>query len=311
MRRCVTVSGILFLAFVMWSGVASAAPTYPVPDSFLAGVPLELGNPGGSAPGSNDWSCVPSDAHPEPVVLVHGTGGARQTNWAVYAPLLANEGYCVYSLTYGNFPELPWPLDAIGGMTPIDTGTAQIATFVDQVLSSTGASKVDLVGHSQGTLQANNYVKFFGGADKVSKIVSLAPPWHGTYGNDQISVGRSMRALGIDDEVAAGFPVCGACPEMFQGSAFIDRMRADGVYVPGIEYTNIATRYDELVVPYTSGIEPGPNTTNIVVQDGCEQDYSDHVAVAGSARAAGFVLNALDPAHPRDVPCRFVAPVAG
>lgn len=311
MRRCVSVSGILFLAFVMWAGVASAAPAYPVPDSFLAGVPLELGNPDGSAPGSNDWSCRPSDAHPEPVVLVHGTGGARQTNWAVYAPLLANEGYCVYSLTYGNFPDLPWPLDAIGGMTPIDTGTAQIAAFVDRVLASTGAAKVDLVGHSQGTVQANNYVKFFGGADKVAKIVSLAPPWQGTYGNDQISAGRFLRSLGVDDAVAAGFPVCQACPEMLQGSKFIDRMRAGGVYVPGIEYTNIVTRYDELVVPYTSGLESGPDTTNIVVQDGCEQDYSDHVAVAGSARAAGFVLNALDSDHPREVPCRFVAPVAG
>lgn len=311
MRRCVSVSGILFLAFVMWAGVASAAPAYPVPDSFLAGVPLELGSPDGSAPGSNDWSCRPSDAHPEPVVLVHGTGGARQTNWAVYAPLLANEGYCVYSLTYGNFPDLPWPLDAIGGMTPIDTGTAQIAAFVDRVLASTGAAKVDLVGHSQGTVQANNYVKFFGGADKVAKIVSLAPPWQGTYGNDQISAGRFLRSLGVDDAVAAGFPVCQACPEMLQGSKFIDRMRAGGVYVPGIEYTNIVTRYDELVVPYTSGLESGPDTTNIVVQDGCEQDYSDHVAVAGSARAAGFVLNALDSDHPREVPCRFVAPVAG
>ncbi|MGV9864922.1 lipase family alpha/beta hydrolase, partial [Rhodococcus koreensis] len=217
----------------------------------------------------------------------------------------------VYSLTYGNFPDLPWPLDAIGGMTPIDTGTAQIAAFVDQVLASTGAAKVDLVGHSQGTVQANNYVKFFGGADKVAKIVSLAPPWQGTYGNDQISAGRFLRSLGVDDAVAAGFPVCRACPEMLQGSKFIDRMRAGGVYVPGIEYTNIVTRYDELVVPYTSGLEPGPDTTNIVVQDGCEQDYSDHVAVAGSARAAGFVLNALDRDNPREVPCRFVAPVAG
>ncbi|WP_072686844.1 esterase/lipase family protein [Rhodococcus marinonascens] len=292
-------------------GTASAQSILAVPDSFLAGVPLELGNPGGSAPGSNDWSCRPSDAHPEPVVLLHGTGGGRQTNWAVYAPLLANEGYCVYSLTYGNLQGLTWPLNAIGGMTPIDVGTAQISTFVDLVLASTGASKVDIVGHSQGTMQANNYVKFFGGADRVAKIVSLAPLWHGAYGTEQVSVGRSMRSLGIDDEVQAGIPACKACVEMIHGSAFIDHMRADGVYVPGIDYTNITTRYDEIVVPYTSGIEPGPNATSIVVQDGCERDYSDHLALAGSARGAGFVLNALDPDHPREVPCRFVAPIAG
>ncbi|AOW95080.1 lipase [Rhodococcus sp. WMMA185] len=301
------------LVLVLWAGAgaAFAQPILPVPDSFLAGVPLELDNPGGSAPGSNDWSCLPSDAHPEPVVLLHGTGGAQQSNWAVYAPLLANEGYCVYALTYGNFPDQPWPMNAIGGMKPIDVGTAQVSAFVDRVLASTGASKVDIVGHSQGTMHANNYVKFFGGADKVGKIVSLAPLWQGTYGTEQVSIGKSMRSLGIDDEVQAGIPACEACMQLLHGSAFIDRMRSDGIYVPGIDYTNITTRYDEIVVPYTSGIEPGPNATNIVVQDGCEQDFSDHVSVAGSARAAGFVLNALDPDHPREVPCRFVAPVAG
>ncbi|MER2222800.1 MAG: lipase, partial [Rhodococcus sp. (in: high G+C Gram-positive bacteria)] len=36
-----------------FSSVASAQAPLPVPNAFLAGVPQELGNPGGSAPGSN------------------------------------------------------------------------------------------------------------------------------------------------------------------------------------------------------------------------------------------------------------------
>ena len=42
------------------------------------------------APGTNDWSCKPTAAHPEPVVLVHGTFGNKSTNWQTYGPLLAN-----------------------------------------------------------------------------------------------------------------------------------------------------------------------------------------------------------------------------
>ena len=48
-----------------------------------------------------------------------------------------------------------------------------------------------------------------------------------------------------------------------------------------------------------------------VVQDSCEQDYSDHMAIAGSRRAAYMVLNALDPERPVKVPCTFVPPFTG
>jgi triacylglycerol lipase len=270
-----------------------------------------LGNPGGSAPGSNDFSCKPTEQHPNPVVLVHGTGGNRQTNWATYSPLLANEGYCVFALTYGNFPDQPWPLSAIGGMQEIPSSAAQLASFVDQVLGATGASSVDLIGHSQGTIINGYYAKFLGGADKVDNIVSVAPLWKGTLGNEQVSIGRAMRDLGVSEAAQAGFPICKACLNMGAGSEFIENLRAGGVYAPGVRYTNITTRYDELVLPYTNGLEAGPNATNIVVQDGCEQDISDHLAIAASLRAATFALNALDPLHPRPVPCNPVWPIVG
>ncbi len=51
-------------------------------------------------------------------VVRAGTGGGAQTNWGVYAPLLANQGYCVYSMTYGAY-DLPWPISAVGGMLPM------------------------------------------------------------------------------------------------------------------------------------------------------------------------------------------------
>ena len=98
-------------------------------------------------------------------------------------------------------------------------------------------------------------------------------------------------------------PGCTACSQMGADSEFMAKMRAGGVAVKGIRYTNIVTRYDELVQPYTSGIEPGMR--NITVQDGCATDYTEHFEIAADPVAAGYVLNALDPARPTPVPCTW------
>jgi hypothetical protein len=79
--------------------------------------------------------------------------------------------------------------------------------------------------------------------------------------------------------------------------------------VKGISYTNIVTKYDELVSPYTSGIQAG--MTNYTVQDFCDQDYTEHFEIAADPVAAQLVLNALDPAHQHTVPCRLVLPFEG
>ncbi|MGY2060985.1 esterase/lipase family protein, partial [Nocardia gipuzkoensis] len=115
MRRLPGSMLIMAVLTALWvSAAGSAHAEYPVVYNFFAGIPGELTDPGGALPGSNDWSCRPTAAHPNPVVLLHGTGGGAQTNWGVYVPLLANEGYCVYALTYGAY-DLPWPISAIGG----------------------------------------------------------------------------------------------------------------------------------------------------------------------------------------------------
>src|SRR5699024_9633575 len=148
---------------------ATPAEPLPVPSTFFAGIGPELVDPGGSLPGVNDWGCVPSAEHPNPVILVHGTGGGAQTNWGAMAPRIKNAGYCVYALTYGQIPGAPWPVSAIGGMAPMQDSAQQLSDFVDRVLDATGAEQVDFVGHSQGTLMPNYYVKFLGGAQYVDK----------------------------------------------------------------------------------------------------------------------------------------------
>ncbi len=299
-------------------GTAAAAEELPVPPTFFSGIGPELAYPGGDLPGVNDWDCVPSAEHPHPVILVHGTGGGAQTNWGPMAPALKNEGYCVFALTYGAIPDAPWPVSAVGGMAAMEDSAAQLAMFTDSVLAATGAEKVDLVGHSQGTLMPNYYVQNLGGHEKVGTYVSLAPLWNGTDAGGASAITEFMQAQAADNPALQAYvdliaEYCGACFQMSTGADFIERMRARprGLFVDEVRYVNIVTRYDELIAPYTSGLGEGPNVTNVVVQDECEEDLSEHLSVAASPRAQRYVLNALDPDDAVPVGCEFVAPIFG
>ena len=304
-RSAVLLSALVAAALLVASSPADAADPLPVPYQFLPSAVLG-GAPDADAPGTNDWSCRPNPEHPRPVVLVHGTAGNRSTNWQTYGPLLKNNGYCVFALTYGVAPGTAYPFSALGGMTDIAASAAELSAFVDRVLAATGAGKVDLVGHSQGTLMPVYDAKFLGGARKIRHYVSLAPLWHGTSLGDV----KPLLATAFGPEVTSQeAPFCTACSQMSTSSAFMAKMRDGGVAVPGIDYVNIVTRYDELVLPYTSGIEPGMK--NIVLQDQCPQDLTEHFEIAADRNATVLVLNALDPAHPRPVPCVPVLPFVG
>jgi triacylglycerol esterase/lipase EstA (alpha/beta hydrolase family) len=289
---------------------AGAATGYPVVYNITAARGV-LADPSAPPPGANDFSCKPSAAHPDPVVLVHGLGATMGENWASYAPLLADNGYCVFALTYGTQHDNPY----IGGLAPMEDSSAELADFVQRVLAATGARKVDLVGHSEGTVMPQYYLKFRGGAQYVDKYVAITPIYHGTTALGLGSLATTLeRAFpqyaGPYEQAFADF--CGSCQEFLRGSAFLQHLYADGVYaVPGVTYTAIMTRYDELVTPYTSGRLSAPNATNIVVQNQCPIDFADHVAMAFDPTVGQDVLNALDPAHRKPVPCHLVLPVVG
>jgi len=295
--------------------MALPAPSYaaplPVPYYFLPSAVIGGLPPNSNPPGANDWTCKPSAAHPRPVVLVHGLTGNKATNWQTYAPLLKNNGYCVFALTYGVNKTAPPAIDQFGGVNRMQDSALQVKAFIDKVLTATGARKVDIVGHSEGTVVPDYYAKFLGGATKINRYISLAPIWHGTNpaGLDTLSeIGTPFgvtAALGqaLDPYFASG-------PQLLAHSGFWTKLRSGGTpRVPGIEYINIVTKYDELVQPYTSGIEPGMK--NYVVQDFCAIDFAEHFEIAADPVAAGIVLNALDPWHTRPVPCTLVLPFVG
>jgi triacylglycerol esterase/lipase EstA (alpha/beta hydrolase family) len=258
-----------------------------------------------SPPGSNDWSCRPSQAHPNPVVLVHGLSANQANNWGYLAPQLAGSGYCVFSLTYG----VTGP-PTVGGLAPMERSAQELAAFVDRVRDETGAEKVDIVGHSEGSLMPDYYVKFLGGDEAVERYVGMTPLWDGTEAAGLALLDRTGQQFGLDPVLRASLdPLCGSCRQFLPGSEFLEKINADGgPAVDGVTYTMILTRYDELVVPYTSGLLDG--ATNIVLQDGCPTDLAEHVAVAFDPVTLAHIRNALDPDHAQPVRCTPVGPEA-
>jgi hypothetical protein len=152
------------------------------------------------------------------------------------------------------------------------------------------------------------YIEYLGGAAKVAHYVGVSGVKHGTALHGIGTLATQFESLfpGAGDPLAGE---CGSCDEFLQGSAFIHALEARAP-APGVIYTNLSTRYDELVSPYTSSFLEGKNVTNITMQDGCPVDASDHLSIISSRRTGQYILNALDPAHAQPVPCAPVAPVA-
>jgi pimeloyl-ACP methyl ester carboxylesterase len=292
------------------NSVHADAP-YPVLYSTVSVGPKPITDPSAPPAGANIWSCKPSAQHPDPVILVHGLGATMAENWGTMAPLLADNGYCVYALTYGLDPGEPY----VGGVEAMETSSLQLAALVSRVLASTGAAKVDLVGHSEGTVMPQYYLKFEGGAAKVNRYVAITPLYQGTS-LDGFSALLATLEKALPSATApvtgAVTKVCGSCQEFLTGSPFLTHLYADGHYaVPGVTYTTIMTKYDELVSPYTSGRLNAPNATNIVVQNQCATDFSEHLTMAFDPVVAQDVLNALDPGQAQPVPCTLVVPGVG
>jgi len=280
-----------------WRHVRTLLPALALAAAAVTAAPAAAAAQSSQATSSgwNDYSCKPSAQHPRPVVLVHGTLGNSVDNWLGFAPYLVDRGYCVFSLDYGQLPGVP----LFHGLGPVGRSAGQLSSYVDRVLAATGTSKVDLVGHSQGGMMPRYYLKFLGGAAKVNALVGLAPSNHGTT----LSGLTKLLDLfpGLDEAIAKAAP---GLMDQVAGSDLLNRLNAGGDTVPGVRYTVISTRYDEVVTPYRSQFLTGPDVKNVVLQDLCASDLSEHLTIAMTDRLAFHeAVNALDPAHATPTTC--------
>ena len=260
-----------------------AAATLALLGASLMGVPAAQADTiDVSPPGANDWSCKPSAAHPYPVVLVPGTFENMAKNWATMSPALKSQGYCIFALNYG-------ATNGVDATGPVADSARQLAPFVDKVLASTGARKVDLVGHSQGGMMPRYYLGFLGGADKVNHLVGIAPSNHGTRGL------ITPTPDAVPPATSVGGSNCQACADQQAGSPFLTELNSIGDTVPGPAYTVISTTHDEVVTPYPSQFLAGPaqQVTNITIQDKCPADVIDHDQAPNDPVTQRLVSDAL------------------
>jgi triacylglycerol lipase len=269
------------LTLVLVATLSLAAPTQA--EGTLPQLPTV---PEGDLHGVNDWSCRPSAQRPTPVILVHGTIGDRRHLLDQLATAMLDKGFCVFTLDYGN-----------RGLEEISRSASQLKSFTQRVRRATDAKKVSMVGHSQGGMMPRYYIKFLGGARFVDDLVGIAPSNHGTA-----LTGPGGRNIISDLIGGIVGQLCEACIQQGAGSPFLTRLNA-GDETPGkVSYTQITTRYDEVVVPHTSGyLEAGPRTANVTIQGLCRSDLAEHLLIPTSRTTVAITMDALTrngPARP-------------
>ncbi|WP_051017062.1 esterase/lipase family protein [Nocardia cyriacigeorgica] len=285
----------------------------PAQTSWVAAFAYGLANGDAAPPGANDWNCKPTPQHPRPVLLIHGTWMNAYNGFAYMGQPIKDAGFCTFTFNYGrsNLLEgggLGSVLPGVMGTGYIQDSAKQLAVFVDRVLAATGAAEVDIVAHSQGGSMSNWYTKFEGGAAKVKNLITYGATHHGTSLDGIGALGRAINNLGIDILGFIEIFVGHAGIQQTIGSDFVNQLNANGDTVAGVDYTIVGSRYDEITNPYDlTFLKPGPGATvrNITLQEGCEQDISDHLTMMYSPRALSIALNALDPVQFPQLQCTF------
>ena len=103
---------------------------------------------------------------------------------------------------------------------------------------------------------------------------------------------------------------CLACTQQILPSPFLTAINAEPDTLPGVRYTVIESKYDEVVTPYSTAFLSGAH--NILLQSQCPLDMSEHLAMPFDGNAIQDVLNALGPDDPNFRPhCVTSLPLLG
>ncbi len=177
-------------------------------------------------------AAIPATASAQdPILFVHGWSESASL-WSTMISRFEKDGYpSSYLSAYTYNTSQSNKVDA----------EKEVASHVESLLKATGASKVDIISHSMGSLNTRWYIKFDGGESKVDDWVSLGGPNHGTE--------------------TANFCFSTACTEMRVGSTFLKELNA-GDETPGtVNYGTWWSPCDEIIKPNESVILSGATNT--------------------------------------------------
>ncbi|OAQ27159.1 alpha/beta-hydrolase [Linnemannia elongata AG-77] len=254
-----------------------------------------------SSAGYNDWGCRVSAKKPNPIVFVHGLGSNGLENWQYFGPRFALAGYCTFTITYGQYKNIP----LLAGLDKMENSAAELSTFVDRVLTQTNSTKVFLVGHSEGSMMPRYYLKYLGGQTKVAKYAAIGSI---VYGSSLYNLVPFLTGLGLYDPIKKIVdPLCLSCFQVLQDSPFLKDLNEGGDTVPGVEYHYIVSKYDELVTPYTNGFlkdaATNPLAENIVTQSLCPLNVDGHISQMFSPLAFNSIRAFFDRSLNQNINC--------
>ncbi len=212
---------------------------------------------------------APAAAASDPVIIVAGT----------FSPAFANEPLAARLRADGHRVEI-FELPT-RGTQDINRSAQALNTFADGVRARTGASRVDLVGHSQGGLVARSYVKDFGGAGEVDSLITLGTPNRGTY------VANLVAFLGLGSCLDIT-----ACQQMAIGSGYLGALNAGDDTIGAVRYTTFRTAYDELVRPVDNATL-FDGAVNVRIQDQCWARIVGHVGLITDGTVYSGIRQAL------------------
>jgi triacylglycerol lipase len=205
----------------------------------------------------------------DPVIIVAGT----------FSPAIANEPLAARLRGDGHTVHI-FELPALGTGDIRATARA-LNTFADGIRARYGASRVDLVGHSQGGLVARAYVKYEGGAAEVDSLISLGTPNYGT------SIANIVAFFGLGNCIGIT-----ACNQMAIGSTFLNELNAGDDTIGNVRYTNLYTSFDELVRPVDNA-RMNDGATNVRVQSQCWARVVGHLGLIVDGTVYSGVQDAL------------------
>jgi triacylglycerol esterase/lipase EstA (alpha/beta hydrolase family) len=269
------IRGLLLGAAAVTVLVAGAGATFAAPTSGArSGPPLsEPADRLASALHCTGDPAASARAGRPPVLLIHGTTSNARANFSWNwdrAFDREQRAHCDVDLP--------------------DSGNGDIQTAAEYVvygirtLHASAGSRIDLLGHSQGGMIGRWALKYWPDTrGMVDDYVSLAASNHGTI----VFVAQCAAALSCS---AANW-------QQSTGSNFLTALNQGPQTWPGLSYTQIYTRTDEVIVPnLASSLPPAGNVRNVAVQELCPTETVEHFGMAYDNAAWLLGMDALT--HP-------------
>lgn len=191
-----------------------------------------------------------------PVLLLQGTGATAKDNWSwTYEPALTKLG-------------IPWcHVDLPDNATSDVQRAGEYVVAAIRAVHAAAGRRVSIVGHSQGGMVGRWALRWWPDVrGMVEDVVGFAPSNHGT----------------TEANCTTEEPCSAASWQQSDESNFMKALNSRAETFPGVSYTNIVTRTDEVVKPIESGyLSPagGGRVTNVATQDLCPTAAYEHLLI--------------------------------